>query len=114
DNPGETYCGNGFCVDLKSDTYNCGACGNICPTGRNALCCNGVCKGYSDPNNCGTCGQVCPAGVPCCINKCCGGGSSCCPNGTCCPGGCCPAGNCCPPPLYSCAGANSCYCLKSV
>jgi hypothetical protein len=37
----QTFC-SGVCVDLAVDPYNCGACGNVCPTG---LCNGGVCRG---------------------------------------------------------------------
>jgi hypothetical protein len=39
--PGKTYC-NGVCVDTDIDPYNCGGCGNFCPTG---LCNGGKCRG---------------------------------------------------------------------
>src|SRR5262245_55071311 len=32
---GRTNC-EGRCVDLNTDSINCGSCGNICPTGANA------------------------------------------------------------------------------
>jgi hypothetical protein len=38
---GQTDCGSG-CVDMTSDTANCGACGFACSTGQ--TCANGVCQ----------------------------------------------------------------------
>jgi hypothetical protein len=38
---GFTDCGNGLCADLNTDSSNCGACGNACPSG--AVCSNGAC-----------------------------------------------------------------------
>lgn len=88
---GSTSRGTYLCeVNLLTDSSNCGACGNVCPTisGLNAgaVCVDGECQlncGRSaqavnprncnglvddgceidiavDPNNCGTCGNVCP------------------------------------------------------
>ncbi len=33
----------GRCIDVRSDVANCGACGNVCPSGQ--ACANGVCVG---------------------------------------------------------------------
>jgi hypothetical protein len=33
----------GRCIDVRSDPLNCGACGNVCPSGQ--ACANGVCVG---------------------------------------------------------------------
>src|ERR1035437_9788246 len=38
--PDQTICDTA-CADLKSDTENCGKCGNLCPSAQ--LCVNGVC-----------------------------------------------------------------------
>ena len=77
---GYTLC-DGECVDLASDTSNCGACGSICesqlvgvacvegecvrvdcPAALNS--CDGECVDVtSDPANCGACGNACPSGV---------------------------------------------------
>ena len=94
---GECSCPNGWsycaalekCVDLKTDTSNCGSCGATCdvpndgsaaicangacarrcvndpPTkycGANSICCsgNGCTNTLTDANNCGGCGVVCP------------------------------------------------------
>src|SRR6185503_9282442 len=71
---GQTNC-NGTCRDTRSDTANCGACGNTCATGFscvNGACsvcpagwtlCNGFCTNlYFDQFNCGACGHVCVSG----------------------------------------------------
>jgi hypothetical protein len=73
-------CGSGFaccgnqCLNLTSDPFNCGACGNAC-TGTAAQCCNGVCVDpATDANNCGGCGKVCPlvnaSAKSCMVGKC--------------------------------------------
>lgn len=94
------------CIDPKTDTNNCGACGNVCTDGgANAIpgCADGGCGIGScippydncnmsptdgcginlstDNNNCGACGLVCDAGSPnCsdggCISDPCGNGTT--------------------------------------
>ncbi|XXF77301.1 MXAN_6577-like cysteine-rich protein [Myxococcaceae bacterium GXIMD 01537] len=73
---GLTQC-NLDCVDLTSESDNCGACGVAC--GQSQVCvdsacqcregstaCNGQCVvTASDPLNCGACGQPCGAGQVC-------------------------------------------------
>jgi hypothetical protein len=80
-------CCNGFCVNLKEDPFNCGACGASCPAPANSCtpptCANGACAIYDcpqgtadcdcrfdngcevniagDPLDCGACGHQCPA-----------------------------------------------------
>ncbi len=80
------------CVDTNTDARNCGACGNVCPTGVRGTpaCVMGRCTltcttGYGDcdgnpangcetvtttnVNHCGMCGNVClpgPSGAPLC------------------------------------------------
>jgi hypothetical protein len=112
----ETCC-SGKCVNSKSDSVNCGACGNVCTNGK--TCSNGVCScrsGYKlcgndcvdlsfDAHNCGACGRTCASGR-CCGGKCCAAefccgdtcGGTLCNDGTCCPKGesCCAGGGCCP------------------
>ena len=64
---------DGTCVYYLTDPLNCGACGNICPSGQScsegacvAQCpagttlCGGTCVDLlSDPLNCGGCGNAC-------------------------------------------------------
>jgi hypothetical protein len=78
--PGTTRC-SGTCVDLKTDSNNCGACGKVCAAGTscsNKLCCgaglvncSGTCVDLkTDSSNCGACGKVCAAGTSCLSSKC--------------------------------------------
>jgi hypothetical protein len=76
-------CCAGTCVDLKTNRFNCGSCGNGCPLGQD--CVNGVCQKVcpsgqiacgnvcvnpqTDPNNCGGCGTSCGTGF--CVNGVC-------------------------------------------
>jgi len=103
----ETCC-SGKCINTKSDTANCGACGNVCTNGN--TCSNGVCRCLqtlcgkdcvdlsSDRYNCGACGIRCPIGQFCCSGTCsdtyCGEG--CCPKGTQCCNTTLYGWNCCP------------------
>jgi hypothetical protein len=60
---------NGECVDLTSDTGNCGACGNACADGQS--CCDGTCiDTQSNAQNCGDCGNACRAGHSCVSSNC--------------------------------------------
>lgn len=75
---GLTAC-NGICVNLQSESSNCGQCGTACTAP--AVCANGSCNtacatGFqkcgetcantaTDAGNCGGCGKVCEMGVPC-------------------------------------------------
>lgn len=79
-----TLAADGCEIDTFRDVNNCGACGNMCPSGANAagVCILGKCQlacqaayldcngdpadgceenGASDLNNCGNCGNVCAA-----------------------------------------------------
>ena len=72
------------CVDVRTDSRNCGYCGNACPAGQ--FCLNGNCmKSCSasqtscpggcfdlrnDPDHCGTCNNDCSAGLLCKEGEC--------------------------------------------
>lgn len=75
---GLTSC-NGVCVNLQSESTNCGSCGTTCIAP--AVCANGSCStacvaGFqkcgadcvnvaTDSAHCGSCEKTCDAGVPC-------------------------------------------------
>ena len=95
----DTVC-DGVCVDTRTDSNNCGSCGNICVGGD--TCQNGVCTGGGCPDQWHSCGVAYPPHVTnvCCLNgstcsigergaSCCGEGTYACPNldGYCCPAG---------------------------
>ena len=82
--PGLVDCGNGICVNIFIDSFNCGGCGITCtpPAGCDggvcvagpALCadplvdCGGFCADLgSDSFNCGGCGIVCSPQTPSCV-----------------------------------------------
>jgi len=90
--PGDVpVCGT-QCVDVATDTKNCGTCGKVC--GGDAIC-NGrgecwcrpwldwcsaadVCTDFNtDPRHCGSCAKVCAAGESCSAGVCTGA----CPTG---------------------------------
>lgn len=105
---GYSDCGSG-CTDLRTDSANCGFCGNACPTGQS--CTSGICTGgivcmspftscgsgcsnlQIDPVNCGSCGITCPDGYRCCLGTCTDTGSNNENCGTC--GNACPSGQHC-------------------
>jgi Stigma-specific protein, Stig1 len=63
---GQTKC-KGTCVNLQTDSKNCGSCSRACGTGQ--ACCGGTCiNTASDRNNCGGCG------IPCGNNELCNNG----------------------------------------
>jgi hypothetical protein len=81
---GYTKC-SGTCVNLTSDSSNCGSCGHACPSGSycfRSYCLNfcklpycDICNGvqtdlrYSQ-SNCGSCGHVCTGGTVCTQGQC--------------------------------------------
>jgi hypothetical protein len=51
-------------VDLASDYWSCGFCGNTCLAGWR--CCDGRCTDiHGNDQNCGGCGYRCPTGKHC-------------------------------------------------
>jgi hypothetical protein len=87
---GQMECGDA-CVDTRTDTKNCGACGKACGadagggggawacvTGSCTLTCSGTkqaCGGscvdtQADTNHCGACGTACSGGQQCCTGSC--------------------------------------------
>ncbi|MGA2451521.1 MAG: hypothetical protein ABTD50_22930 [Polyangiaceae bacterium] len=81
----EVVC-SGKCVNLSTDSSNCGQCGTVC-SGTGSTCSNGscgcssasdtLCSGQcvnlsTDPNNCGQCGTVCSGTGSTCSNGSCG------------------------------------------
>jgi len=86
-----TQCGSA-CVNVGTDSKNCGKCGNACAAGESCsggscACaagkqCGGACTDIgSDAKNCGACGHVCAADESCtagsCKLSCCPGTSAC-------------------------------------
>jgi hypothetical protein len=63
---------NGTCVNLNTDSDNCGACGSVCGVNTRTCCGGGTCADTrDDSNNCGSCGRVCPSGRVCFHAGCC-------------------------------------------
>jgi hypothetical protein len=70
------------CVDVSSDSANCGACGTACAAGQRCtagsctcpsgqMACSGRCVDTSaDAANCGGCGMACAAGTACVAGRC--------------------------------------------
>ncbi len=83
---------SGFCIDLQTNSKNCGVCGAVCATGSGCvagacavdpkfgcdatkLLCDQVCvDAMTDVNNCGTCHNACGVGASCmagvCVDPC--------------------------------------------
>ncbi|MFN8591148.1 MAG: pentapeptide repeat-containing protein [Thermomicrobiales bacterium] len=91
---GKTCC-DGFCVDTRTSTANCGACGRRCQTPLDpcleAACVAGQCGSVPDPDGTacevngetGVCcaagsGATCVAGTICCSDAQCDPGETCC------------------------------------
>lgn len=89
---GETVCAD-KCVDVATDSANCGACGRVCPTGE--TCAGGACA-TTTPTGCST-NTDCPSGEVCVANTCvlCGGTNANCTTGADCCSGICGASNLC-------------------
>ncbi|KAJ0450224.1 putative stigma-specific protein Stig1 [Helianthus annuus] len=65
---GEACC-KGRCVDVSTSRSNCGLCGMKCR--YNESCCKGKCKNtYSDKRNCGACQNKCKNGESCAYGMC--------------------------------------------
>jgi hypothetical protein len=83
--PDQLAC-NGTCVNVLSDTKNCGGCGRACATGQSCVdgacfcptgttLCNGLCVNTdTDVANCGRCNALCNSSQSC-VNGSCVGGS---------------------------------------
>jgi hypothetical protein len=79
--PGLTKC-DGKCVDLETEAFHCGACGNACPAGQ--LCkgagvcgctsgyvlCSGECVRLGTSEHCSRCGDDCGRGFECARASC--------------------------------------------
>lgn len=73
---------NGKCINLKTDSKNCGSCGTDCESGqscKNGQCscplgktlCDGKCVNTNaDGGNCGKCGNICSGGKACLLGNC--------------------------------------------
>lgn len=75
---------DGLCVNVNTDSSNCGACGNVCGVGEEcsagtceSVCgpsqtfCDGFCVNTdTDDDNCGECGLVCAGGESCVAGIC--------------------------------------------
>ena len=69
---GALSCCGTSCVDVRGDSFNCGACGNACAGGW--TCCKSTCVNPTDDlMNCGGCGVVCSVanGAPACVGRAC-------------------------------------------
>jgi hypothetical protein len=90
-----------------------GICSVLCTTGR--MCCDGACVNLqNDPFNCGTCGNVCPSTAPYCSGGMCGHPTcdatvSCVVGSTCCGSMCCGAGQLCCEQQGPVTGGATCF-----
>lgn len=96
------HCCSGVCRNFKTDTSNCGFCGNVCSTNHltGVACSDGLCVGTcdagyadcdgnkltngcevdlsTDHDNCGACGAICRVGETCVAGVCqCGANPRC-------------------------------------
>jgi hypothetical protein len=80
--PGDRTCCGGTCVDTKTSTTNCGACGTFCSAtgeacvdgacrcpGAFADVCGGACTDLTKSPNCGKCDVTCAADTACAAPK---------------------------------------------
>ena len=118
---GTTLC-SGACINLQTDSANCGSCGHTCLSGQECIAggckcpdisCKGTCvDSQNDPNNCGGCGIACAKGLVCSSSKCVCPGTFQIPcNGKCCPEGQACNGDSCSCPVAGqklCTGDNYC------
>ncbi|KAK7359807.1 hypothetical protein VNO77_01772 [Canavalia gladiata] len=62
-------CCNNKCVNVSTDTFNCGRCGKKCSFGK--ICCEGKCVNpRTNEKHCGKCGNKCNAKGSCVYGLC--------------------------------------------
>ncbi|KAF5788330.1 putative stigma-specific protein Stig1 [Helianthus annuus] len=63
------HCCKKKCVNVITDSLNCGSCGKKCKSGE--ACCKGRCVDVSTSrSNCGLCGMKCRYNESCCKGNC--------------------------------------------